>query len=238
MPFDTKSPEPSSDFEIDSRDIRYESRLKTARLLDNIRLGLTTLTLLSALTILGTAGDALAVYNTTSIPSTFQLPLWPTEFDIRPTVALVVGGSIVALTSIISLAFSRVPLLRSYARVHTSLTITAPLTGFAAAMIAMIFFYAINASTTVDTLQSWSCQWSGVGMTMKPYFGTLCRESKTALYLAIILVPVEAVTLSVASYQLILERKKGHAGGAVVSRSPKRASPVEPESELSHTESR
>lgn len=106
--------------------------------------------------------------------------------------------------------------------VHTPLSFAAPFLGFAAAMIAMVFFYAINASTTVDTLQSWSCQWESVGMTMKPHFGTLCRESKTALYLSIIMVPLEAVILSLAGYQFILERK----GDVMAPRFGKQGSPA------------
>jgi hypothetical protein len=105
--------------------------------------------------------------------------------------------------------------------VHTPLTFAAPFVGFTAAMIAMIFFYAVNASSTVDTLQSWSCQWESVGMNLEPHFGTLCRESKTALYLSIILVPVEAAILSLASYQMILEKK-----ARSVSESRKRSSPA------------
>jgi hypothetical protein len=83
----------------------------------------------------------------------------------------------------------------------------APSLGFVAVLFAMIFFYAVNASTTVDTVQSWSCQWSDTSMTMKPYFGTLCRESKTALYLSVILVPVELAVFMLAGYQHILLRK-------------------------------
>lgn len=58
-------------------------------------------------------------------------------------------------------------------------------------------------------------------MTAQPYFGTLCRESKTALYLSIILIPIEAVVLSLAGYQLTLEKK---AAGHVEAR--KRGSPT------------
>lgn len=74
-------------------------------------------------------------------------------------------------------------------------------------MIAMIFFYAVNASTTADTLQSWSCQWEFASLSEKPHFGTLCKESKTALYLSVILVPLELVIFSLAGYQLVLLRK-------------------------------
>lgn len=82
----------------------------------------------------------------------------------------------------------------------------APLVGFAAALIAMAFFYAINASTTVDTLLSWSCRWQAVSMSQAPYFGTLCGQSWASVYLAVILVPLEAVALCVAGWQLKTEK--------------------------------
>lgn len=58
-------------------------------------------------------------------------------------------------------------------------------------------------------------------MTAQPYFGTLCRESKTALYLSVMMVPVEAVVLSLAGYQLMLEKR---AAGFIQTR--KRDSPT------------
>ena len=101
--------------------------------------------------------------------------------------------------------------LRNGTALHTPLTFAAPFVGFVAVMISMIFFYAVNASTTVDTVQSWSCQWESVSMQMKPHFGAICKETKTALYLSIILIPVEAFVLSLAGYQMMLERKAAGA---------------------------
>ncbi|KAF3012175.1 hypothetical protein E8E14_006407 [Neopestalotiopsis sp. 37M] len=207
MSQDTKSPVAASAFEVASSDLQYQSSYRTIRAVDGLRLSLTLLSLLCGITVLGTSGHALNVYNTTSVSTSFLLPLWPDEFDARPTVALVVGSAIVVLASILSLAFSKTPSLRSRVSAHTSVCFITPFVGFAASMIAMIFFYAVNASTTVDTLQSWSCQWESVEMKVQPYFGTLCHESKTALYLSVILVPVEAIVLSLAGYQCLLEKK-------------------------------
>ncbi|KAI1844091.1 hypothetical protein JX265_009646 [Neoarthrinium moseri] len=207
MSSETKSAASASNFEVDPHEHSSQSHLRATRLVDGVRVSLTALGLLLGLTVLGTSGNTLSVYNTTSVPTNNLLPLWPDEFDLRPTVALVVGSAIVVFASILSLITSKVPKLRSRSPVHTPVSLGAPFLGFAAAMIAMIFFYAVNSSTTVDTLQSWSCQWESVGMDMQPYFGTLCRESKTALYLSVILVPVEAVILSFAAYQTTLERK-------------------------------
>jgi hypothetical protein len=188
----------ASEFEIDSQDLQYQSRLKYIRIVDNVRIGLTALATLCGLTILGTSAHTLAVYDTTHLASEFRLPLWPDEFDNRPTIALLVGSAILVLANIVSLVFSKVQTLRIRSTIHTPLTLAAPSVGFAAVMIAMIFFYAVNASSTVDTIQSWSCQWGYASMTQNPHFGTLCGESKTALYLSVILVPVELAILTAA----------------------------------------
>ncbi|RYP41228.1 hypothetical protein DL769_011602 [Monosporascus sp. CRB-8-3] len=207
MSSERKGKASTSGFEIDSQDIQYQSRLKTIRLADSMRIGLTGLALLSGLAILGTSADALAVYNATHLPSEYHLPLWPVDFDLRPTIALVTGSAIVVVVSAVSLVFSKAQALRSRSTIHMLLMFAAPSVGFAATMIAMIFFYAVNASTKVDTLQSWSCQWGYAHLTVKPHFGMLCRESKTALYLSVILVPVELIILMLAGCQFVLLRK-------------------------------
>ena len=89
---------------------RQQKTAKTARMVESVRLGLTVLALLAAITIVGTAGDALSVYNTTHLSSEYLLPLWPTSsFDMRPTVALVTCGSIIIVTSALSLAVTKIP---------------------------------------------------------------------------------------------------------------------------------
>lgn len=78
-------------------------------MLDAVRIGITTLALLTGLTILGLAGNALAVYNATRLQDAVWLSLWPAAFDLRPTVALVVGSSLVTLANIAGLLCSKVP---------------------------------------------------------------------------------------------------------------------------------
>ncbi|KAI0468289.1 hypothetical protein F4859DRAFT_210214 [Xylaria cf. heliscus] len=207
MSFEQKGPESPSNFEVDPRDRFYQKQQGTIRLLDSVRVGLTVLALLSGITILGTAANAIMVYNNTHVSKGFNLALWPDEFDLRPTVALVVGSSFVILASLASLIFSKAKVLQNQTLVHTSMTFIAPSVGFVAALIAIIFFYAVNTSTTVDTLQSWSCQWGYANMRVEPHFGTLCNQSKTALYLAVILIPVEFIVVAAAAAQMSIERK-------------------------------
>jgi len=196
----------SSEFEVDSQDLHLQSQIKNLRRVDAVRVSVTLLALLMGISILGVSADAINVYNATYVSQNYLLPLWPDDFDLRPTVALVVGATIVVLTNTVSLLFSRVQSLRQKTPLHTPLMFVAPFIGLLAALIAMIFFYAVNASDTFDTLLSWTCRWNSLNMMQKPHFGTLCKESYAGLYLAILLIPVEAAVLAIASWQMKVER--------------------------------
>jgi hypothetical protein len=183
-----------------------------------------------ALSIVGTSGNALFVYNRTHVGRDYYLPLWPYNFELGPEVALVAGGGVMVLCDLLSLVSSRVALVgsslfflllahSSYARLmhppqlhprrlpSTILSLIAPLAGLIAAIVATSFFYSINASDTVDTLQSWSCRWSEVPMSMEPYFGTLCRQSQAGLYMIIALIPLHLITLGLATWGFWKEKK-------------------------------
>ncbi|OHF02633.1 hypothetical protein CORC01_02029 [Colletotrichum orchidophilum] len=215
----------TSDFEVDSDDLHSVSHARLLKVVDAARVSLTALALLVGITILGTSADALAVYDATHVPAGFMLPLWPDAFDLRPTVALVVGSSILIIVNIVSLLFSRVQSLRGQTLIHNSLAVAAPSIGLVASIIAMTFFYSINASITVDTLQSWSCRWSDVVMMTRPHFGTICKQSKAGLYLSILLIPIEALIVGMGAYQMILERNVGKTS-RVVMEQRKSGSPV------------
>ncbi len=98
-----------SDFEVDSQDLHYQSKVRSLRMIDGARVGLTVLALLMGLTVLGVSWNAISVYNRTRVSSDIlSLALWPDDFSLQPTVALVIGGVIVLLTNIVSLLFSKV----------------------------------------------------------------------------------------------------------------------------------
>jgi hypothetical protein len=82
---------------------------RRARLIDSARVGITMLTFLMAGTILGTSGDALAVYNQTHVDQSYQLALWPYDFNIGPTISLVAGSSVIVVSSIVALVASKAP---------------------------------------------------------------------------------------------------------------------------------
>ena len=119
MSSERKGPASHLDFESDSQqDTQYQSRLRVIRLVDSARVGLTGLALLCGLAILGTSADSLAVYNTTHLPREFNLPLWPDNFDLRPTITLVACSVVVVLTSAVSLVFSKFQTVRRHVALH------------------------------------------------------------------------------------------------------------------------
>ncbi|KAL7947371.1 hypothetical protein V8C42DRAFT_343320 [Trichoderma barbatum] len=201
----------SSEFEVEAQDLQLQAQLQAKhRLLSVVhssRLALTVLALAAGITILGVSANGLVVYHETYLPEDFFLPLWPSEFDLRPTAALVAGGVVVVVANIVSLFFSKIQSLRSLTGLHAIASLAAPAVGFIASLVAMALFYAVNASSTVDSLQSWTCRWDNVPMTTQPHFGTLCKQSQAGVVLSVLLVPLEAAILAVAAYQAVLERQ-------------------------------
>ncbi len=100
---------------FDAPTLTHQKSNKMVRIAESVSMGLTILALLAAITIVATAGDAIAVYNTTSLPSdhSYLLPLWPADFNMRPSVALVACGSIIMLASAASLLVSKVSTVSS-----------------------------------------------------------------------------------------------------------------------------
>lgn len=93
-----------SDFEEFDAAPRQPVKSSLVKVTDSVRLGLTALALLSSLVILGTSAETLATFNKTHQGENYLLPLWPTDFDIRPTTALVACSTVIIVSSAISLA--------------------------------------------------------------------------------------------------------------------------------------
>ncbi|KAJ2896611.1 hypothetical protein MKZ38_005401 [Zalerion maritima] len=213
--------EPStSGFESDAQSIAIQPLARKLNLVESIRVGLTVVALCCGIIVLGVSAHTLSVYNWTNLPTDFLLPIWPENFDARPTVALVVGSTIIVVSNLVSLACSKVSSLRNKQMVHTAMSFSAPLVGLIAAVIAMAFFYSVNTSATDDTMQSWTCRWETVIMTLPPHFGTLCKESRAGLYLSILLIPIEALVLGVAGWQFAVEKQASQYGFTVRKGSP------------------
>lgn len=98
----TRSQNSASSFEgLPPPDLHLQSKLRTLGALDSARAISTAVALLVGLTVLGLAGHTLRVYDETHVAGqTTLLPLWPAEFNVRPTVSLVVGSVIVVVANL------------------------------------------------------------------------------------------------------------------------------------------
>lgn len=103
---DTK--DASSVIEMDTHGAEQQASLKPLRAVEVLSIGLSGLALLCGLTVLGTAADTIAVYESTHLDDGFHLPLWPRAFNLSPTIALVVAGVVVVLANAVLLVFSKV----------------------------------------------------------------------------------------------------------------------------------
>ncbi|KAI9050207.1 hypothetical protein LZ554_006348 [Drepanopeziza brunnea f. sp. 'monogermtubi'] len=191
--------------EYESPTFERQHKADSARL---VGLGLTVLALLSSIVVVGTAGDTLGVYNKTTLGSEFHLSLWPTDFDLRPTVALVTCGIIIMLSSIAFLVATQIPAIKNIHIVSTSVSYLAPTISLIASLIATSFFYGVNASNTTSSLQSWSCQWSSIDMHVQPHWSSLCKQSKVALYLTVMMIPLQVFVLGTAAWGALAAKKE------------------------------
>lgn len=111
----------SSDYEVEAQDAERHSQLQPRhRLLSTVhssRIALTVLALAAGITILGVSANGLLVYHETHLPAEFYLSLWPAQFDLRPTAALIAGGVIVTVANVVSLFFSKIQAVSTYMHV-------------------------------------------------------------------------------------------------------------------------
>jgi hypothetical protein len=80
---------------------------RATALLSSAQLALTVVALAAGVTVLGVSADALKTFDETHVPTEYFLPLWPAAVDVKPVQAMVAGGVIVTVMSLLSLFMSR-----------------------------------------------------------------------------------------------------------------------------------
>ncbi|KAF2008902.1 hypothetical protein BU24DRAFT_87984 [Aaosphaeria arxii CBS 175.79] len=145
--------------------------------------------------ILGTAAHTLDVFNKQQSSNPWWLPLWPQHFDVNGAKALV--GSAVT-TLVLCSAFLVVALVPYFnlANKHTLralLALGTTLPSTLVTLVTVIYAHILNHNAPeLDSIQTWTCKYKnsqpieedislpkGMG---NGNFGSLCRESKFALY--------------------------------------------------------
>jgi hypothetical protein len=92
-----------------SSDMEESTFLKRNRVIHFARLGLSFLSLGIAIAVVACEAQPLRHYKNTSQWATAGLALWPMNFDIRPTVAEIACGCIIAVLNLIYIAAALMP---------------------------------------------------------------------------------------------------------------------------------
>ncbi|OOQ86918.1 hypothetical protein PEBR_19172 [Penicillium brasilianum] len=163
--------------------------LKRNRVIHSTRLGLSALITTGAIAVIACEAQPLHHYKTTAQWASAGLALWPLNLDVRPTIAALACGCVIAA---LNLPHSRIKLLNSYASASA-------FSGFLTSLIGIVFIiYRPSASypsgfSEGETLHSWTCKWdSSSGTTSSPvHFARDCHETRAGFAMLCVLLGFE-----------------------------------------------
>ncbi|KAE8146879.1 hypothetical protein BDV25DRAFT_161585 [Aspergillus avenaceus] len=197
--------------------------LKRVRILRWVRLGLAIL--IAGLSIALVACEAVPFhhYRRTSAYEKVGLYLWPLNLDIRPAIALISCGSILAFSNITYITTALLPSPRAHIHKINLLAATTALIGFLAALAAVVFAIHLPGShppsgfSGVETLHSWTCKWKvkhgllrhnldEIVSSPPRHFGRDCAATKAAFVLMACVLGLEILMGAVAAIGAWLAR--------------------------------
>ncbi|GLI72086.1 hypothetical protein PoHVEF18_000254 [Penicillium ochrochloron] len=173
--------------------------LKRNRALHWARLGLSLLTTTGAVAVIACEAVPLHHYNTTSQWATEGLALWPLNLDMRPTIAALACGCVIAVLNMVYVVVAMLPSPHSRIKLLNSYASASAFSGFITALIGIIFtIYRPSASypsgfSDGETLHSWTCKWdSSSGSTSSPvHFSRDCHETRAGFAMLCVLLGLE-----------------------------------------------
>ena len=89
--------------------MRESPAFRRIHMVHNCRIALSVLLLGAGAAIVGCEAHTLHSYNSTHLSDEWFLPLWPQYFDLRPTIGIMIGGAVVAATSLACLVCEVMP---------------------------------------------------------------------------------------------------------------------------------
>ncbi|EXJ66267.1 uncharacterized protein A1O5_10419 [Cladophialophora psammophila CBS 110553] len=204
--------------------------LRQANWLQSVRCVLAGLTIATATAAVGCEGHVLHSYNRTHMGADWHLPpLWPTNVDVRPTLAILISATIITILYLIYLVVSLIPTPYSRTLLYNVIFLVSSLAG----LILCIFTVPFNSLLTNptsrhhrDSIQSWTCKFShgasqfmadahslqipvyvSHGIPVPAGFKRLCMETEVSQGLIAGLMALEAVNVGVAAVGVWLERR-------------------------------
>ncbi|KIY02473.1 uncharacterized protein Z520_02612 [Fonsecaea multimorphosa CBS 102226] len=203
--------------------------LRRAKWLRWTRAVLAILSTATATAAVGCEGHVLHRYNSTHMGSKWHLPpLWPTDVDVRPTLAILISATLILLLSLSYLIVSLIPTPYSRTLLYNVLFFASSLAGVILSIFAIPFNSLLTNPTSHhhrDSIQSWTCKFSHSasqfmtdahslqipvyvtnGIPIPAGFKRLCMESEVSQGLIAGLLALEAVSMGVAVVGILLER--------------------------------
>ncbi|KAL4809311.1 hypothetical protein BDV18DRAFT_131756 [Aspergillus unguis] len=212
------------------------SFLKRTRHLHLVRLAFAFLTFAISVAIIACEVVPYRHYKATSKFENVGLYLWPLNFDLRPTIATLVCGCIVAFLSLVFVVVALLPSPHSHIRLTNLAAVATSTAAFIATLITLVFNIYLPGSqypknfASVETLHSWTCKWKGShelprgfsrsSETASPapaHFARDCSATEAAFVLLGVLLGLEVLICGAAAVgtwlELSVERQRGQETG-------------------------
>ncbi|CAI7641864.1 unnamed protein product [Penicillium bialowiezense] len=182
-----------------SSDVEESTFLKRNRAIHLLRLALSFLVFSISIAIVACEAPPLRRYKSTSQWAPAGLALWPLNFDLRPTVAAITCGCIVAVLNLVYISTALMPSPYSRIKPLNIYASASALAGFVTSLVSLLFIIYRPASSHPDgfskneTLQSWTCKWkAGTSGTTIPHdFDRDCMNTRAGFVLICVLIGLE-----------------------------------------------
>ncbi|KAJ5226456.1 hypothetical protein N7468_007681 [Penicillium chermesinum] len=182
-----------------SSDMVEADFLKRNRVLHVARLGLSFALLAGSIAVIACEAIPYNHYKSTVKWASVGLDLWPPNLDIRPSIAAIACGCVIAALNLIYFVVAVLPSPYSRIQLLNGYSSASAIAGFITALVGILFSIYLPSSTYPtgytrnETLQSWTCKWSSYdGDTTAPsHFSRDCHDSRAGFALLYVLLALE-----------------------------------------------
>ncbi|KAG2421046.1 hypothetical protein HFD88_000662 [Aspergillus terreus] len=198
-------------------DAQESTFLKRARLLRWVQIGLAILVFAAAVSAVGCEAVPLQHYRRTSAFEHVELYLWPLNLDVRPTVAILACGCVIAFLALAHLIIALLPSPHSRIRRSNFAATATAAAGLIAALVGVLFAiyqpgsHKPSGFSGDETLHSWTCKWKSVrgessAVSAPAHFARDCAVTEAGFALLCALIGLEVILGAVAGAGIWLER--------------------------------
>ncbi|KAJ5676532.1 uncharacterized protein N7477_002165 [Penicillium maclennaniae] len=184
-----------------SSDMQESAFLKRSRAIHLGRLSLASVIFTIAVATIACEAVPFQHYTSTAKWASAGLALWPLNFDLRPMIAAMSCGCVIAVLNLIYVVTALLPSPHSRIQILNTCASTSAIAGFITALIGLLFTIYLPSSTYPvgftenETLHSWTCKWKNntSSTTIPVHFTRDCHNSRAGFALLCVLLGLEIV---------------------------------------------